>query len=546
MKVYLRNVALLVALLPSIGFSSLFHHDPADDWKAGVAKQAEGDWTAAITDFDKAIEQQPDFADAYVSRGESKYKRGDFHGALADYDHAIQLNPTLAPVNHVARSGQTSLTNEVSKQALVFLTIKDYANLDELAATLRASKEQYPDGVWKLDMVYDGLVPPSAAADADWNARITAIQEWSASDPDSVTAKVALANIMTCFAWKARGTGTEVSEANGKLFVTRIAGSVDALKAAQKCQDRCPVLWRVMLRDALAMGVNKEIFHGLCEQSLQSEPDYMSYYFGRAIYFLPQWYGTKGEWASDLSIGADTHGITDGDQLYAQVVWNMHQRYDSDLFVSDNLDWSRVSRGFDLIEKSFPNALDARIERARLAIMAHDGPFVAAYQSGAEKAAKGDLKGAMVDYTTASQQPSKIDFLAFHHRGLAEFKLANVTGALADFTKAIELNPSYAPAYCSRASLEQTKLDYDAALTDENKAIELDARFALAYFGRGNVEEARGQYDAALADYIKTVEIQPDYTDALTARDKVRTYLNHKFRATAELDKSHALSSVGN
>jgi tetratricopeptide (TPR) repeat protein len=50
----------------------------------------------AIPDYDKALELQPDDAEACCNRGTAYYFIGEHELAIADYDRAIQLNPALA------------------------------------------------------------------------------------------------------------------------------------------------------------------------------------------------------------------------------------------------------------------------------------------------------------------------------------------------------------------------------------------------------------------------------------------------------------------
>ncbi|MDX1992474.1 MAG: tetratricopeptide repeat protein [bacterium] len=49
-----------------------------------------------IADYSEAIQQNPDFAEAYVRRGANRSIKGDADGAMADYNMAIQIDPTLA------------------------------------------------------------------------------------------------------------------------------------------------------------------------------------------------------------------------------------------------------------------------------------------------------------------------------------------------------------------------------------------------------------------------------------------------------------------
>jgi len=50
----------------------------------------------ALADYDRAIELNPKFVEAYSNRALVKYALNDDKGALADFDRAIELNPKAA------------------------------------------------------------------------------------------------------------------------------------------------------------------------------------------------------------------------------------------------------------------------------------------------------------------------------------------------------------------------------------------------------------------------------------------------------------------
>ncbi|MBI4641981.1 MAG: caspase family protein [Candidatus Tectomicrobia bacterium] len=89
--------------------------------------------------------------------------------------------------------------------------------------------------------------------------------------------------------------------------------------------------------------------------------------------------------------------------------------------------------------------------------------------------------------------------------------------AIADFTKAIELDLKYVSAYTNRGLAYHRKDQYDSAIADFTKAIEFYPH-ALAYNKRGNVYADKRQYTQAIADYTRALELNPKYADAYYGR----------------------------
>ena len=61
-----------------------------------AAKNHLNDYNGAILDCNKAIDLNPQYAEAYNNRGTAKRGLNDHNGAIADYDKAIELNPQYA------------------------------------------------------------------------------------------------------------------------------------------------------------------------------------------------------------------------------------------------------------------------------------------------------------------------------------------------------------------------------------------------------------------------------------------------------------------
>ena len=115
----------------------------------------------------------------------------------------------------------------------------------------------------------------------------------------------------------------------------------------------------------------------------------------------------------------------------------------------------------------------------------------------------------------------------FFQSGRSAFKAGKFEDAIADFTEAINLEPSYPQAYFNRAITKQQlylqeeavedfiraaeiyrfKKRYSKAITSYNKALQIDDRSISAYLGRAELYLAKGEEIAALADYGNIVRI---------------------------------------
>ena len=127
--------------------------------------------------------------------------------------------------------------------------------------------------------------------------------------------------------------------------------------------------------------------------------------------------------------------------------------------------------------------------------------------SGFAKQMKGDLDGAIVDFSKAIELDPKLA-VAYHNRGTAKRIMGDLDGAIADSSKAIELDPQDAFAYYDRGVTKQAKGDLDGAIADCSKAIELEPSNASAYFHRGMAKKAKGDPSEADADFAQAEKLR--------------------------------------
>ena len=87
---YLIDPTLIKTLKAS---SELKNKDAKNFNNRGVANVKRGNFSQAFTDFNKAIELDPNFAEAYNNRSNLFVQRGDFTRALSDLNKSIKINP---------------------------------------------------------------------------------------------------------------------------------------------------------------------------------------------------------------------------------------------------------------------------------------------------------------------------------------------------------------------------------------------------------------------------------------------------------------------
>jgi tetratricopeptide (TPR) repeat protein len=67
--------------------------DATRQYQQGLTAVAAGNLTQAIGSFDRAIELDPEYVQAYIERGNAKDNISDLAGAISDYTKAIALDP---------------------------------------------------------------------------------------------------------------------------------------------------------------------------------------------------------------------------------------------------------------------------------------------------------------------------------------------------------------------------------------------------------------------------------------------------------------------
>ena len=142
-----------------------------------------------------------------------------------------------------------------------------------------------------------------------------------------------------------------------------------------------------------------------------------------------------------------------------------------------------------------------------------------------------------IEFFTKSLEKEGADKEVFKERGDVYNKLRQFDKAIADYNKAIEIDPKYINAYMFRGGVYHSLHQYDKAIADCTKAIEIDPKHKDAYHIRGFLYRFIMQYDKAIADYTKAIEIDPKDKFAYEIRGDVYTGIRQYVRAIADYTK---------
>ena len=128
------------------------------------------------------------------------------------------------------------------------------------------------------------------------------------------------------------------------------------------------------------------------------------------------------------------------------------------------------------------------------------------------------------------------DRASSHYRqGMRLLGPGDFQGAVAQFTKAIEIFPEYADAYLGRGKARQAAGQSEAALADFEKAIAINPTLEMAYTLRGMIEQSQGNTQKALADFTRSIHLHPT-SDAYYQRGLTYQTLDQPKRAIADYD----------
>jgi len=144
--------------------------------------------------------------------------------------------------------------------------------------------------------------------------------------------------------------------------------------------------------------------------------------------------------------------------------------------------------------------------------------------------------------TTTAPKTESLPGRDFYNSATGALERGDVRAAIVDFTKAVELSPSYAEAYAKRAEayrqiqnkqaayedylrsaeIFQFRNEHDKAFTGYQEALKLNPKGTAAYLGRGSLYLVRNEAIAAIADFDQAITLDRRNVDGYIGLGRAR------------------------
>lgn len=254
---------------------------------------------------------------------------------------------------------------------------KKFEFLEETGQKLRESGELFADGSWKIFRFYEAIDHRFYSGDDGFLTDLETHRAWEKAFPDSLTRRVALADMLVSYAWHARGSGyaDTVTEEGWQHMRERLEQASVVLADAQKLPGGDPYWFSVAITVATGQSWDKESFDKLMVDARVEHPAYWHLETQRAYTLLPRWYGEKGDWEK---FALDAAKVPDGlgEETYARIVIRLSGYY-ADVFRDSSAKWAEMKPGLKTLLEKYPKSVVLRNEAAYHATLGRDREMAA-------------------------------------------------------------------------------------------------------------------------------------------------------------------------
>ncbi|MDR3615948.1 MAG: DUF4034 domain-containing protein [Candidatus Obscuribacterales bacterium] len=459
----------------------------------------------ALAQAERMPDEQERASDIIRSVMQMRVKQKKYADATRLLAESCESNPEWSKENKRCYFDEVNRFDP--EAATVYAKVKDllkqndFAGLDSYAFKIRQSPGSSASGKAPIDYFLGCTDMGSYQSEIQWANRLHTISKWMKECPNSDTAKIAYANLLVAYAWKARGDGwaDSVTEEGWRLMAERLAQAETTL---DQVQQRTPDWYSVSQRVALGQGWNRNRYENLVNECQTRFPKYKEVIFRKAYWLQPKWHGREGEAVKYVDAEANKLPGLAGDVLYAQIAWSLDFSFEN-VITDAHLNWERTKRGLKEIIRQHPESLQTRGELAYLAQQMGDKATqlsVFPDQGTADSRIKLNPAG----YAIALNQGKK-----YQKEDKREL-------AIAEYSKAIALAPQNGEPYYRRCEMYVMTNRHSQADTDIEKCLAMFPEWLPAISKRGRLENVIEKYPESIADLERVLSFEPDEGGALS------------------------------
>ncbi|MDR1563325.1 MAG: tetratricopeptide repeat protein [Dysgonamonadaceae bacterium] len=603
----------------------------------GIARQSEGEYIAAISDYNKGLEYRPEDRQMLINKGIAQIQSKDFDSAAVTFDILLKYHPKMQQAylmrsNVHAEKGDTAMAFQDIEQSLIL--DRFYAPAYGQRAILLLQQERYGDAESDFNeairieprqiayYINRGLVRFHLnnlhGAMDDYDAVITLSPENTIArfNRGLLRAQVGeLSRAVEDFDVVIRNEPDNFMAIYNRAILNEETGKYpDAIRDLDMVLDEYPNFVpgyyfrsevKRKMKDAKSADIDYWFAHDL-EQKLRKEKENGKIVTGRGVFDTEQEAEIDGKEYSD---GKKTRQRSDRSiEKFSRLVV-----YDRD----------------DEIQSAYGNEIRGRVQDRNVKVDLQPQFVITYYEKvgnfdqtinhynktlqdyNARKALKMQLK-------TANREAPLTDGQAeYHFRSIDEYSLAvdrnpenadayfgraldfmvvqDLTEAIGDYSRVIEIDPSFLLAYFNRAVVRYKKIEIEiAGETDESKmtlnirrterknlsgqskqfpqnvdamsqntvplpvensnayefeqilrdysaCIRINPDFVYAWYNRANIRCLQKDFRAAIADYDEAINRNPLFAEAYFNRGLSRLYIGETGKGIADLSRAGEL-----
>ncbi|MDD5628092.1 MAG: caspase family protein [Elusimicrobia bacterium] len=262
---------------------------------------------------------------------------------------------------------------QVLQRAKDLLASKDFAGFDKWFSELRRTQARFPNGGWQLHYLYEFL-EHLGGDDKAAQGRIDLLKQWADQRPQSVTARAALGQAWSAFAFRGRGSKVAqyVTPEQWAAFNDRLSKAEAVLQEALALPEKCPEVFDGLVTVGFNRGWSRDKVDAIYENGARLFP-YYSYLHATMTHFLrPKWGGWPGEAEAFASRVGQKYGWDQYTRILLRLTDADEQLDGEPIFGPEGFSWSKTKTGFREIIQKCPKSIVMLNNFARYALAAKD------------------------------------------------------------------------------------------------------------------------------------------------------------------------------